>query len=231
MKKINSCITICLILAFTQVSWANPKFERCGNLYIEAFYKSVFNMTEMIDLDQKDALLKYDSHLRFYGGNHFAAFFSYVYTVAMTPVALPIVGAMSVVKNRIISKYDFIGQAILDPESFAGEPGMEILYEQVEDEIQISESEFFEFFLNQYDRSRLCGAEERLALSERGQAMVGHDNFILFMREVHRTPQWKDFWEDERNFEMRYDYGAKHIDNVKSQLIHDLIQAGYRRID
>lgn len=218
------------IMMLPQLScWADQSFERCGSEYIEMFNKNALNMMDLYE--GEDSLLNYDRHLRHYSGNHVAASFSYLYTVVVTPIAIPVLGVMSITKNRIDSKYDFIGKAIVDPESYAAEPGMKALYNQVEDEVQITESQFFNFFLNHYNRARLCGAKKGIVLSERGKDMIGSDNFMAFMKEVHRTPQWEHFWEDERNFEMGYKYGPYEIDEIKSQLIYDLIQAGYNRID
>ena len=186
----------------------------CGVKFIETFEGNVLNTQ-----DRLIRIYSLPEMIDFFDGNKAKAGAMWAYLVLFSPVFVPMIGLADTSENRMNSYYDFVGKAILNPNSYEAEKGLQILYEQLSEEYEVSESEFLDFFINDFEKSRLCKMDSELVLTERGKKIIGDErSFTSFAMRNVGTKKWRDFWDDHRNFDSVPIYRPLNLEEIKKVL-------------
>lgn len=227
MKHLKIVLSVLLIFSsFASASASASAFSEnllndqlCGVKFIETFEDNVsntqdrlirmYNLPEMVD---------------FFDGSKAKAGAMWSLLVFLSPAFVPMVTLVDITDNRMNSYYDFVGKAILNPNSYEAEKGLQILYEQFSREFEVSETEFLDFFINDFEKSRLCKMDSELVLTERGKKIIGTErSFTSFAIRNVGTKKWRDFWDDHRNFDSVPVYRPLNLEEIKTVLTNSYL--------
>ncbi len=218
-------LKVVLSMSFIFSSYASASSENllndqmCGVKFIETFEDNILNTQ-----DRLIRIYNLPEMVEFFDGSKVKAGAMWSTLVLLSPVFVPMIGLADTSENRMNSYYDFVGKAILNPNSYEAEKGLQILYEQLSEEFEVSESEFLDFFINDFEKSRLCKMDSELVLTERGKKIIGDErSFTSFAMRNVGTKKWRDFWDDHRNFDSVPIYRPLNLEEIKTVLTNSYL--------
>ena len=193
--------------------------QMCGVKFIETFEDNVANTQ-----DRLLRMYNLPEMVEFFDGSKTKAGALWSALVLVSPAFVPMAALIDITENRMNSYYDFVGKDILNPNSYEAEKGLQILYEQLSEEFEVSESEFLDFFINDFEKSRLCKMDSELVLTERGKKIIGDErSFTSFAMRNVGTKKWRDFWDDHRNFDSVPIYRPLNLEEIKTVLTNSYL--------